>query len=223
MTGLGSYVNRLLHRVIRPIIACIPLLLLGALSGCAFEFTPEPIPPAFPSHNLALPVSGYEFEFAPILWNDGGDIQKSTNCYAYMLNRRTGFEIGHKLQPGELSGDPLDTAEDINVSKIIELVRADADIAGFYFEESDRRSTCSDGTYKVALVVDPEVDTIGTGRTRTEPGRTSLAIWKLPMLMPRGSRSMIQASQIETTGSQTTLSSVVSIAQVRNRKPSKTS
>ena len=158
MTGLGSYVNRLLHRVIRPIIACIPLLLLGALSGCAFEFTPEPIPPAFPSHNLALPVSGYEFEFEPILWNDGGDIQKSTNCYAYMLNRRTGFEIGHKLQPGELSGDPLNTAEDINVSKIIELVRADADIAGFYFEESDPRSTCPDGTYKVALVVDPGVD-----------------------------------------------------------------
>ncbi|MGH2620040.1 MAG: hypothetical protein ACRDHG_05645 [Anaerolineales bacterium] len=75
-----------------------------------------------------------------------------------MLNRRTGFELGHKVQPGEFSGDPLDSAQDINVLKIIELVRADADTAGFYFEESDPRSTCSDGTYKVALVVDPGVD-----------------------------------------------------------------
>ena len=156
--SMRLHINRFLPRVIHPLLACFPVLLVGALSGCAFEFTPEPIPPAFPPQHAALPVSGYEFDFEPILWNDGGEIQNSTNCYAYILNWRTGFEVGHKLQPGELSGDPLNSAEDINVSKIIELVRSDAEAAGFYFEKSDAPSTCSDGTYKVALVVDPGVD-----------------------------------------------------------------
>jgi len=139
-------------------MVCIPLLLVGALSGCAFDFTPEPIPPAFPAQNSALPVSGYEFEFEPILWNDGSDIQNSTNCYAYVLNRRTGFPVGHKLQPGEFSGDPLDSIDEINASRIIELVRSDAQAEGFSFDEGDAQSVCPDGSYKVALVVDPGVD-----------------------------------------------------------------
>lgn len=75
-----------------------------------------------------------------------------------MLNRRTGFPVGHKLQPGEFSGDPLDSVDDVNATRIIELVRSDAEAEGFSFEESDAQSVCPDGTYKVALVVDPGVD-----------------------------------------------------------------
>lgn len=74
MTSVRFHVFRLLHRVMYPLIACIPIFLVSAVSGCAFEFTPEPIPPAFPSQDIPLPVSGYEFEFEPILWNDGSDI-----------------------------------------------------------------------------------------------------------------------------------------------------
>lgn len=158
MTSVGFHVPTLLPRRVHTLIACIPLLLVGALGGCAFEFTPEPIPPAFPAQDSALPVSGYEFEFEPILWNDGSDTQNSTNCYAYVLNRRTGFPVGHKLQPGEFSGDPLDSIDEINASRIIELVRSDSEAEGFSFEESDAQSVCPDGSYKVALVVDPGVD-----------------------------------------------------------------
>jgi len=37
-------------------------------------------------------------------WNDGGAIEKSTNCYAYAMNSRTGHTIGKTPQPGVKSG-----------------------------------------------------------------------------------------------------------------------
>jgi hypothetical protein len=39
-------------------------------------------------------------EYKPDLWNDGGAIQNSTNCYAYAMDSRTGHPPG-KPQPGE--------------------------------------------------------------------------------------------------------------------------
>ena len=128
-----------------------------AQSGCAIDFTPEPIPQPFPQ-NAPLPVSGFELDYEPELWNDAGIVQNSTNCYAYALDRRAGFPEGHKLQPGELSGTPLASLADVAVGRIKELVLADAEAAGFTFEEVTAEATCPSGTYKVALVVDPGVD-----------------------------------------------------------------
>jgi hypothetical protein len=133
--------------------------LLGlALSGCDIQFTPEPIPQPFPDQNAPLPVSGFELNYEPALWNDAGLIQFSTNCYAYMLDRRVGFPEGHKLQPGELSGAPLSSAAEVTADRITELVLADAQAVNFSFEAVDATATCPSGTYKVALVVDPGVD-----------------------------------------------------------------
>ena len=128
-----------------------------ALSGCAINFTPEPIPQPFPQ-DAPLPVSGFELDYEPELWNDAGIVQNSTKCYAYALDRRAGFPEGHKLQPGELSGTPLATLADVDVERIKELVLADAEAAGFTFEEVTAEAACPSGTYKVALVVDPGVD-----------------------------------------------------------------
>jgi hypothetical protein len=105
-----------------------------------------------------MPVSGSEIEYQPYLWNDGGLIQGSTNCYAYALNMREGFPPGHKLQPGELSGNPLSSLADVTVPKIIELTIADARMEGYPFYPVSRNTTCGVGTYKVALVVDPNRD-----------------------------------------------------------------
>ena len=91
-----------------------------ALSGCAINFTPQPIPQPFPQ-NAPLPVSRFELDYEPDLWNDAGIVQNSTNCYAYALDRRAGFPEGHKLQPGELSGTPLATLADVDVERIKEL------------------------------------------------------------------------------------------------------
>jgi len=133
--------------------------LLGlALGGCGIQFTPEPIPEPFPDQSVPLPVSGFELNYEPALWNDAGLIQYSTNCYAYMLDRRVGFPEGHKLQPGELSGTPVSSAADVSVDRIIELVLADAEVSNFSFKEAGAADTCPIGSYKVALVVDPGVD-----------------------------------------------------------------
>ncbi len=132
-----------------------------ALASCGpVEFTPE-IPTAFPGVTPPpdiLPLSGSEIAYEPALWNDGGLIQTSTNCYAYMLNRREGFPPGHKLQPGELSGNPLASLADVTVSRIIELSTADAQAEGYTFYPVTREAACSAGSYKVALVVAPFQD-----------------------------------------------------------------
>ncbi len=133
------------------------LILTIAVTGCNIEFNPKPIPQPFPGTG-PLPTSGFEHAFEPALWNDGGLIQNSTNCYAYMLNRPWGFPAGHKLQPGELHGNPLSSASDVNAFRIIELVRQDAIFEGFIFEDAPPDQACPAGTYKVALVVDPGVD-----------------------------------------------------------------
>lgn len=139
-----------------PIVGVFFLVLI-AVSGCNINFNPKPIPQPFPSQG-ALPVSGFEHEYDPGLWNDGGLVQNSTNCYAYILNRWFGFPLFHKLQPGELSGNPLSSASDIDVTRIIELTRQDAQFEGFYFEDVLPDDPCVAGSYKVALVVDPGVD-----------------------------------------------------------------
>jgi len=141
---------------------CAAILLVaasGSLSGCEFQFTPEPIPPAFPSGESPLPTSGYELEYAPELWNDGSEVQFSTNCYAYMLDSPLGHPINDKPQPGDLSGDYyIRNGGPIGVDKIVELTKSDAEFVDIRFEDSTAEASCPSGTYKVALVVDPLVD-----------------------------------------------------------------
>ena len=52
----------------------IYFLLSLILVGCAFEFTPSPIPPAFPTQSQLLPVSGFELNYEPSLWNKQGNV-----------------------------------------------------------------------------------------------------------------------------------------------------
>jgi len=141
---------------------CAANLLVAAavsLSGCEIQFTPEPIPLAFPSGEAPLPSSGYELEYVPELWNDGGEVQFSTNCYAYMLGSRLGHPINDKPQPGDLSGDYyIRNGGPIGVDKIVELTKSDAEFVDIRFEDSTAEASCPSGSYKVALVIDPLVD-----------------------------------------------------------------
>lgn len=128
-----------------------------AVTGCNIDFNPQPIPQPFPGQG-PLPTSGFEHIYDPALWNDAGTVQLTTNCYAYILNRPYGFPPGHKLQPGELHGNPLRPGPDVNAFHIIDLTRQDALFEGFIFEDAPPDQPCDAGTYKVALVVDPGVD-----------------------------------------------------------------
>ena len=49
--------------------------------------------------------------YEPALWNDAGgplagQVQRSTNCYAYAMNSREGHPFGRKPQPGQVFGTP---------------------------------------------------------------------------------------------------------------------
>jgi len=151
---------------------CCQSVLLGLalsllLASC---FTPEPIP-TLVSETVApplvlgdLPLSGSEPAYEPGLWNDAEGqcvwpdaslVECSTNCYAYALDDRTPLPHGTTLQPGQMSGYQMTTA-DVSVNRIIELARADAEASGRLFEDVARDEACPAGTYKIALVVDPE-------------------------------------------------------------------
>lgn len=85
---------------------------------------------------------------------DPSKVECSTNCYLYALNDRGPLPYGTKLQPGQISGYQM-TMADVNVDRIIELAMADAQVGGHLFQEVTRDEACQQGSYKIALVVDP--------------------------------------------------------------------
>ena len=96
--------------------------------------------------------NGYERPYYPDLWNDNGVIQYSTNCYAYALDIRTGFQYGDKLQPGQFSGIYLN---EITVENVYNAAQSDAGSSGRFFEPTLPDRNCPNDTYKVALIIDP--------------------------------------------------------------------
>ncbi len=156
--GFSLSLYRGLGIALRVLLISALLTITSTVSGCAVEFTPEPIPQAFPEQPEVLPLSGYELQYEADMWNDGGRIQLSTNCYAYVLDRPTGPPGMTFLQPGQLSGESFTSMSDINAEKIIEFTKADAEFAGFVFEAITADHACAVGTYKIALVVHPLKD-----------------------------------------------------------------
>lgn len=104
-----------------------------------------------------MPASGAELPFDSSLWNDGGKIQNSNNCYSYAANDPLGHNLKCKPQPGLAAGmgmpQPPATCSDI-------AARAVAD--GFIVSDCDL--PCNSGFYKVALFVDETV----TGKWDTD-------------------------------------------------------
>ena len=95
-----------------------------------------------------LPLSGSELDYEPELWN-GGLIQQRSNCYSYALN--WAYKI---MQPGG-------TAEELSplsAEELVSLIQQDSERLRFVFEEADKYEQAPEGTYKVALVLDPVWD-----------------------------------------------------------------
>jgi hypothetical protein len=107
--------------------------------------------------------------YEPRKWNDGGTIQKITNCYAYALNLQhnpiTGRAFpmhgqdGFALQPGDLanvSADPFLLT--MNGAYVIGLATMDAKANSGTFENSGKNDQVAKGNWKVALVLAPGRD-----------------------------------------------------------------
>ena len=106
-------------------------------------------------YTISLPTNGWEPAFEPGIWNVPG-IQDSTNCYAYALNMRTGFPEGYKLQPGEIAGEPTGLViGEAQVDVIAGAAADDAAAIGYYFAPAEAGIACPEGTWKVALAIDP--------------------------------------------------------------------
>jgi RHS repeat-associated protein len=174
----------------RPIDAQTALGLLLDLALVAEEIRTNPVsqgsenggngPQGGPTGSADPPMSEAEYQsklkgrptYDPAQWNDGGTrddgttVQGNSNCYAYATNQEGPFDGHFGMQPGDKSGAPQLTADDVTVPKI----RARAIADGL-------SPVPVDGGYPVYLVVSPGTDyhwyrEDSTGLWSHKPGST---------------------------------------------------
>lgn len=108
--------------------------------------------------------SGSEIPYNPSIWNNNSVIKNNANCYSYAFNNQT-----QNMQPGTLSiYADLSLAEQMQaVGQVIQsastfeyAVEEDAKELGLVFEKINRNDfeSCPDGSYIIALVLDPGID-----------------------------------------------------------------
>lgn len=114
-----------------------------------------------------LPTSGYEIEYEPELWNYQ-PVMDGTNCYAYAFNTQVYPNTNDLIymQPGFAHrkfdlydiNDLIILWQPVNFENTINKVNQDAINVGFTFVPISKYTKCAPGTYKVALVIDNDVD-----------------------------------------------------------------
>ena len=97
--------------------------------------------------------SGDEIDYNPSIWNINS-VKLNTNCYSYAMNNQQ-----YVMQPGMHSGrSEWNYANITNINFLKEYIEWDSEAMNFTFEEIGRDDTCTQGTYKIALVLDPGND-----------------------------------------------------------------
>ena len=114
----------------------------------------------FPNSLLSLnsnsnlgPLSGYELEYNPKIWNEKSSIRTTHNCYSYALGKiRPGLDS--KAQPGYASGHNHINNKDYECNEFYNRLRKDS--PGTYLQRFD--VACRPGFYKIFLALDPQND-----------------------------------------------------------------
>ena len=106
---------------------------------------------------VTLPMSGYELDYNPLLWDD--DVEDYNNCYNYAINSQVKpgtNDLWNKQQPGQYSEsmtydysdyDAMYTAVHKDFVKYNQTYNTN-----LIFMPIDKFAKCPEGTYKVALV-----------------------------------------------------------------------
>jgi len=124
---------------------------------------------AFYPSEYSLPLSGYELNYEPNIWNStvvgqflwiDEYLKSYTNCYSYAVNAQINPNTNslYAMQPGQSISHSL-TQDDLNnPNSLLSLIESDAENLGFGFYSISKYTVCPVGTYKVALVFDPGTD-----------------------------------------------------------------
>ena len=99
---------------------------------------------AFYKTEYNLPLSGGELDYEPSSWNA---CRSYTNCYAYALDVKTNPYPSHLSESNYLTKSFLEL-----------MVGYDGVNYNFSFESISKSTKCSEGCYKVALVIAPNQD-----------------------------------------------------------------
>lgn len=117
---------------------------------------------AFYESEYSLPVSGFEAEYNPTSWNKTfvwsklRFLKKKTNCYSYALNAQKNPNLNDYefMQPGQsIKNHSLSSSELSSAEILKNLISMDAQNLDFGFRSVEETSRCSEGCYKVALVM----------------------------------------------------------------------
>ena len=127
---------------------------------CAPKGSPLSSPVVLCPAKLARPDNP---KYEPALWNDGGAIQESTNCYAYAMDSRSGHPAGGRPQPGDTSA--TSTAYPVICASTTKAVVADGAPDAIlaaprcpYNQQRQQPPPDRAGYYLVALVVTSKPD-----------------------------------------------------------------
>lgn len=116
---------------------------------------------AFYRTEYNLPLSGGELDYEPSSWNS---CRTYTNCYAYALDVKTNpypntLTNPWALQPGTSDSFSHLTREDYLTKFYLEvMVGYDSVNYNFSYESISKNAKCSEGCYKIALVIAPDRD-----------------------------------------------------------------
>lgn len=105
----------------------------------------------------SMQLSGSELDYIPNEWNAKAEVSKNSNCYSYALNaQRNPNGTMSFMQPGQSRNALLSPSDITDTNKLLSAINDDAKKYGFTFRRVEKYEKCNIGTYKVALVVDPE-------------------------------------------------------------------
>jgi hypothetical protein len=140
-------------------ILFLVLVAIAVLTTACSSNSPQATSEPEPTLPNTLPVSGFEKPYDTNSWS--GDINLSTNCYAYALDLkqdpRTGKNFINPPQPGEFSGYAIQHYANWDWKKVIELTKSDLKNLGGNLKNGSRDEPCKEASYKIALAIDPKI------------------------------------------------------------------
>jgi len=152
----NSKSSNLDKQIVKPLqdgLYYIKLYANGELSSANVVITTESLfaqPP--------LPTSGYEIPYEPEFWN--GVHMGSSSCYSYALNLRCEPGMPYWfLSVGDFAqANTCDVFDDTTGETLVNVCKLDAAAIGGVFREIGRNEECEEGNYKIAVVLDPNID-----------------------------------------------------------------
>lgn len=123
----------------------------------------------FHESEYSMPLSCSELDYEPNNWNEKvissflwktTHLKDYTNCYSYAVNAQKNPTTNSfdTMQPGQASKNSFSESDLTNTQKMLNIIKEDASVLGFGFTPIGKNEVCSTGSYKIAFVLDNQMN-----------------------------------------------------------------